>query len=114
MQPKAPKLLADIADAASFILDSTRAKTLADYRSDRAMRQAVERNFEIIGEAAHRLVRLDPSTAARISSTARIIAFRNLLIHGYDVIDDQEVWQVITASLPILLREARALLDDGP
>ncbi len=110
MQPKTPKLLADILDATRFILDSVQAKTLEDYRANRALRQAIERNFEIIGEAVNRLGRIDPSVAAKISNSARIVAFRNLLIHGYDLIDDKEVWQVITGSLPTLLAEIQALL----
>jgi uncharacterized protein with HEPN domain len=110
MQPKAPKLLADIHDAASFILKLTGGKTLEDYRDDRAIRQAVERNFEIIGEAVNRLTRIDPSIAAGISSTSQIIAFRNVLIHGYDLIDVKEVWKVITNSLPTLLAETGGLL----
>jgi uncharacterized protein with HEPN domain len=52
------------------------------------LRQAVERNFEIIGEAVGRLAKLDPDTSSRIGQYAQIIAFRNLLIHGYDLIDD--------------------------
>ena len=113
MQPKSPKLLADISDAAAFILESTRGKTLEDYRRDRQMRQAVERNFEIIGEAVNRLTRTDPTTAARISSTTQILAFRNVLIHGYDLINDKEVWQVITSSLSKLHAEIQALLAAG-
>jgi uncharacterized protein with HEPN domain len=110
MRPKTPKLLADILDAGGFILDCTRGKTLEDYQHDRRIRQAVERNFEIIGEAVNRLARIDPSVADRISDTSRIIAFRNVLIHGYDLIDDKDVWQVITGSLPKLLAETQALL----
>jgi uncharacterized protein with HEPN domain len=113
MQPKTPKLLADIQDAASFILELTRGTTVEDYRRDRALRQAVERNFEIIGEAVNRLTRLDGPTAGRISNTAQIVAFRNLLIHGYDIIDDQQVWSVITGSVPSLLVEIQHLLP-GP
>ncbi|HTV48290.1 MAG TPA: HepT-like ribonuclease domain-containing protein [Phycisphaerae bacterium] len=111
MQPKSPKLLVDISDAVSFILESTRNKTLEDYRQDRQMRQAVERNFEIIGEAVNRLTRIDPAIASRISSTAQIIAFRNVLIHGYDLINDKEVWQVITNSLSKLQAEILSLLS---
>jgi uncharacterized protein with HEPN domain len=66
MQPKTPKLLTDVRDAAAFIRRITSGKTLDDYRADRLVRQAVERNFEIIGEAVGRLARIDPDVAARI------------------------------------------------
>ena len=66
MQPKTPKLLDDIRDAAVFIRQVTGGKTLEAYRADRLLRQAVERNFEIIGEAVSRLARADAATAARI------------------------------------------------
>jgi uncharacterized protein with HEPN domain len=110
MRTKTPNLLADILDAGGFILDCTRGKTLEDYQHDRQIRQAVERNFEVIGEAVNRLARIDPSVADRISDTSRIIAFRNVLIHGYDLIDDKDVWQVITGSFPKLIAETQALL----
>ena len=66
MQPKTPKLLDDIRDAAAFIRQVTDGKSLDAYRADRVLRQAVERNFEILGEAVFRLARTDPQTAARI------------------------------------------------
>jgi uncharacterized protein with HEPN domain len=87
MQPKTPKLLEDVRDAAAFVLDVVRGKALADYQNDRLLRQAIERNFEIIGEAIKRLVQDDPSTAARVGDYRQIIAFRNVLIHGYDLVD---------------------------
>ena len=49
MQPKTPKLHEDVRDAAAFIRDSVSGKTLDDYHGDRLLRQAIERNFEIIG-----------------------------------------------------------------
>ncbi|MGH8597241.1 MAG: HepT-like ribonuclease domain-containing protein [Gammaproteobacteria bacterium] len=87
MQPKTPKLLEDIRDAAEFIHDAVRQKTLADYTVDRILRQAIERNFEIIGEAIKRLAEHDPKTVAHIGDYPQIIAFRNVLIHGYDLVD---------------------------
>lgn len=48
MHPRAPKLLEDIRDAAAFIGEVTRDRTLAQYGADRLLRQGVERNFEII------------------------------------------------------------------
>ncbi len=56
----------------------------------------MERHFEIIGEALNRLAKLDPDTAGRITDAAQIIAFRNVLIHGYDAIDDSRVWDAFS------------------
>ena len=74
------------------------------------LRAAVERQFEIIGEALRRLLADDPPTAARISEHARIIAFRNILAHGYADIDDQIVWGIVESKLPTLLEDVDALL----
>ncbi len=115
MQPKTPKLLADIADAAAFIEDQTRAATLEEYCRNRLLRQAIERNFEIIGEAVRRLADVDPATAARIDRHTQIIAFRNLLAHGYDLVDPVRVWQVIQRDVPALRKQVEELLRSaGP
>lgn len=71
------------------------------------LRSAVERQFEIVGEALNRLSRVDPETAALVPDLPRIVAFRNVLAHGYAVIDDALVWQVATRRLPDL----RAVLE---
>ncbi|OGA46130.1 MAG: hypothetical protein A3F74_20350 [Betaproteobacteria bacterium RIFCSPLOWO2_12_FULL_62_58] len=111
MQPKAPKLLEDIRDAAAFIRQAVRGKALDDYRRDRLLRQAIERNFEIIGEAMNRLAQHDPDTSARISKHRQIIDFRNVLIHGYDLIDHRVVWSTIDEEVPALLAEVEVLLQ---
>ena len=110
MQPKTPKLLEDVRDAAAFILDVVVGKALDDYRNDRLMRQAIERNFEIVGEAIKRPTPDDPAVAARIGDHRQIIAFRNVLIHGYDLVDHALVWNTIERKLPALLRDATELL----
>jgi restriction endonuclease S subunit len=56
MRKKTPKLLEDIRDAAAYIRELAQGRTLDDYERDRMLRQAVERNFEIIGEAIEELV----------------------------------------------------------
>jgi len=110
MQPRSPKLLEDIRDAAAFIREVVTDKSLADYDGDRLLRQAIERNFEIIGEAIKRLAQHDAETAARIDDYRQIIAFRNVLIHGYDLVDHALVWSTIESQIPTLLRDVEALL----
>lgn len=64
------------------------------------LRSAVERQFEIIGEALTRLVTFDGTLAAQLSEHRRIIAFRNILIHGYANVDDRLVWDIVMTSSP--------------
>ena len=113
MQPKTPKLLEDIRDAAAFIREVARGKALEDYRRERLLRQAIERNFEIIGEAMNRLALHDSVTAGRITKHRRIVDFRNVLTHGYDLVDHRIVWSTIDEEVPVLLAEVEALLR-GP
>ncbi len=111
MHPRAPKLLEDIRNAADFVKTVTHGVAAEQFKQDRLLRQAVERNFEIIGEAVRRLEKDDPVTAAGIADYRRLIAFRYVLIHGYDVIDPAIVWSAIAGDLEPLLRDVQALLQ---
>ena len=103
------KLLLDVCEAGESILENTTGKSLAEYSRSRLLRRAVEREFEIIGEALKRLAEVDPVTAASVSQLRRIIDFRNRIIHGYDTVDDTVVWGVAEQSLPTLIREVTVL-----
>ena len=70
-----------------------------DYEADAMLRSAVERQFEIVGEALNRLSKEDPTSAERIPDLPRIVAFRNILVHGYAIVDDRIVWEVVTTRL---------------
>jgi uncharacterized protein with HEPN domain len=70
----------------------------------------VERQFEIIGEAIAKLAKLDSATAERIPDFRRLIAFRNVLIHGYADVDDELVWDLLRTRLPTLLEAVRRIL----
>ena len=83
MHPDSAKLLWDAQQAALRITRFTAGKTFEDYGADELLRSGVERQFEIIGEALNQLSRLDPAVAAALPDLPRIVAFRNLLIHGY-------------------------------
>lgn len=105
------KLLEDIRDAAQFIVEVAHGKSLRDFTEDRVIRNAIERNFEIIGEAIRRLADSDPPVVQQISDYRRIIDFRNVLIHGYDLVDFELVWQTVHEKLPALLLEVGELLQ---
>ena len=78
------------------------------YLADKMLRRAVEREFEIIGEAMSRIEKLD--STIEISSKRQIISMRNRVIHGYDKIDNEIVWGTIVRHLPTLKIEIDNLL----
>lgn len=112
MRSEAKKYLYDIQQAAELIATFTAGKTLADYEGDAMLRSAMERQFEIIGEALAQLARLDEALVSRISEYRRIIAFRNILIHGYTGVDHRIVWDIVESKLPTLRREVAGLLEE--
>ncbi|MBL8200161.1 MAG: DUF86 domain-containing protein [Chromatiales bacterium] len=88
--------------------------TYEAFSSDALVRSAVERQFEIIGEALNQLSKVAPGIAGEIPEAPRIIAFRNILIHGYAVLDQQIVWRVIHDHLPPLLAAVDGQLKSSP
>jgi|SRR5690554_6129114 len=108
MQRRTRKYLFDIQTSISSIygyLGDTRDFNL--YRESKLLRRAVERELEIIGEAANRL--LDPHFP--IENARRIVDLRNFIIHGYDKVDDAIIWGVITKHLPLLEKQVENSLN---
>ena len=114
MRLETKKYLFDIKQAADLLLRFSRGKTFTDFTADPLLRSAIERQFEIIGEALNQLSRIDAVTASAISEHRRIIAFRNILIHGYAAIDHRLVWGMLEGKLPDLHRQVEALLATDP
>ena len=112
MEAEARACLNDVLNATRLLSDFTLGKTFSDYVGDPLLRSATERQFGIIGEAISRLAKIDGAAATRISGYQRIISFRNILIHDYDAVDNQVVWDVLQRLLPILVLEVRALLQE--
>lgn len=113
MRVETRKLLEDVRRSAELISGFVASKELAHYASDALLRSAVERQFEIIGEALNRLTSSDPVTPDQITHRSRIIAFRNVLIHGYDLVDHEVVWDVIQTHLPLLRQQVETLLAEA-
>ena len=114
MQPDAAAFLWDARRAAELVQQFCSGLTVDDYVADVLVRSAVERQLAIIGEALNRLSTTDSETAAEITDLARIVSFRNILVHGYTSVDNYLVWQLVTTNLPVLLADVNHLLAERP
>jgi uncharacterized protein with HEPN domain len=84
-------------------------KRFDDYVKDIKTKRAVERNFEIIGEAVNRILRKDVNFY--IEHAQRIIGTRNRIAHGYDKVSDDLIWSIVINHLPRLKAEISSLLE---
>jgi uncharacterized protein with HEPN domain len=103
MNDETRKNLVDILQASEEIQKFTLGLDVSSYQDSHVTQRAVERDFEIIGEALSRIKRTDPAVLNTISEHHRIIGFRNILIHGYDMVDEAIVWNAVKYHLPILI-----------
>lgn len=110
MPPDPAKYLHDIRVAGDRIVEFTAGRTWSEYVADAFFRSAVERQFQILGEALFQLAKTDSETACAITGYRDIIRFRHVLVHGYDKVDDEVVWGVVRTHLPSLMDEINKLL----
>lgn len=104
------KRLLDALQACRAIQTFLEGKTLDDYEADLLLRSAVERQFEIIGEALSHAEAIDPDLSRRLPELRRIVGLRNRIIHGYDSVDDELLWQITQTYVLALARQLEALL----
>ena len=83
-------------------------KSFEKYETDNMLQDAVERNIEIIGEAMSGLLRINPDI--KITNARRVVDARNKIIHGYDEIENAQIWSIIINHLPILKSEVEYFL----
>jgi len=107
-------LLWDVRSAADAIGRYSAGKSIEEFLSDDMLRSAVERQFEIIGEALAQLAKIDSQLVSRIPDAGNAIGFRNVLIHGYAKIDSGIVWEAVTKSLPRLRASVDSMLNEVP
>jgi uncharacterized protein with HEPN domain len=110
MRPESAAYLWDVENAASRVISFVDGLSVERYALDDLRRSAVERQLLIVGEALNNLRKVDVETAAQIPELARIIGLRNVLAHGYAVVDDTVVWLAATTRVPELLTTVRGLL----
>lgn len=110
MTNEAKKRLLDAVNACEAIAEFVAGKDFPAYEKDRLLRSAVERQFEIIGEALNKAGTAETSLAEQIPEFHRIIGLRNRLIHGYDNVDDEILWDVVQSKLGPLKEKVDAVL----
>lgn len=89
-------------------------RTVHAYLADDLCQAAVERQLEIAGDALGQLRRHDPALFDRIPEGPLIVAFRNVLAHGYATIDHRRVFDAATGKVPALTAIIAELLDEFP
>jgi len=100
----------DALRACRLILEFTVGMDQDAYREDIKTKAAVERCFEILGEALNRVSRIDESLLDSIDDWRSIIGFRNVIAHGYDSLEDEIVWDAVQRNIPELIVELEKLL----
>jgi uncharacterized protein with HEPN domain len=112
MRPRDVRIpLHDMLAAADAIGSFIDGRTFEEYASDLMLRSAVERQFEILGEAMSRTLRVDPRLALRFDEARGVVDFRNVIAHGYDSLSHRTVWELATGHLPRLRAAVGELLD---
>ncbi len=106
------KLLVDIIESINSIDEHLEGKRIIeDYLLNKTKRRAVEREIEIIGEAMSKLLKINPKIS--ISYSRLVVDLRNKVIHAYDTVDDILIWKIVNKDIPLLLTEAKSLLNEN-
>ena len=99
----------DMLQAIEELQEATDGLSYEQFEQNRIVRRAVERNFEILGEAAGRV-----SDLLRIQNPEidwrRIIGMRNIIIHRYEQVETETLWAVVDGNLTDLKQQLTTLL----
>ena len=109
MEHEANKFLFDITESCRKIHEFTAGIDFETYSKDILVKSAVERQFINIGEALNRIKQTDETIFETIADASQIIGFRNILVHGYDIVSDQLVWEIVSEKIT----ELRRLCEKG-
>ena len=112
MEIEIQKWLFDAHQASQAIRKFLKGKNFEDYTEDLMLSSAVERQFEILGEALKRIRDRDEDfLETSITGWRGAISFRNILAHGYDHIDSEIIWGIIEDDLPVLVESIQKQIN---
>jgi uncharacterized protein with HEPN domain len=103
----------DMLDSAQSVMKMTAGMSFRQYQQDRRTRRAVEREVEIIGEAARKVSDIFQQDHPEVP-WRKIIAQRHKLAHEYGEIQDEILWRVVTIHVPELLEQLKVLIPPIP
>ena len=110
MRPESAKYLYDIIKACEAVLNFIEGKGYTDYENDLLLQSGVERQLMIIGEALNQAIGDDPEIAELIPNSREIINLRNVIVHGYAVLENETIWGILQSDLPDLYDQVRKIL----
>ena len=112
MQHDVLKEWMDISIAIEEIAEFVESKSFSDYCEDKLLQAGLERKLEVIGEALHRIENIDkPRLEEVLPEYRKIIGLRNVIAHGYDVIDREIIWDLVINKIPDLRITVSKMLD---
>ena len=110
MRREVDKYLYDVLTACDAIRQFTADKALKDYQSNLMLRSAVERQLMIVGEALNQAFHIQPDLSKQISEVREIINLRNIIVHGYAVVENETIWGIVTDEVPALIKQVSKLI----
>ncbi len=111
MKPRTIQSLLDVREFCLELIEMTESVTFGQYLADRGLQLKTERLLEIIGEAMYRAERSEADLAEEIPEARKVIGIRNRIVHGYDSILDEAVWEAATIGVPERQGRIAELLD---
>lgn len=113
MQYEVKKYLKDIYNALSELEEFTKGKKFTDFVKDRGLQLIVERELEIVGEALNKIRKIEGEIEKSIPDIPKIIALRNVIIHGYASIDYEILWDIVENKVASFKQSISAMLWGG-
>ena len=102
----------DMLQAAKLVREFSMNQSFQDFLEDKMRRSAIERQIEIIGEAANRLSKEFQADHSEIPWN-RIISQRHILAHEYDDLAYEILWNVVSIHIPSLIEKLERILPSS-
>jgi uncharacterized protein with HEPN domain len=112
MTDRSAKRLRDALAACRAIAAFTDGADFSGYEENELLRSGVERKLEIVGEALKYAEDEDATLGERITELRGIVGPRNRIIHGYDAVDDEIIWDIVQSKVPTLVAQLEAVLEE--